>query len=221
MPNTQYPIPNTQKLQNLMQQVGISSFKALSRAAGVSERQLLRLRQGKLEQMRVEVLLKLSPVLQMPLSELVTTFSTVELLQQKTAPTQELLQEIADLRTEYDRSQQQIEQQQEILLQELQQSSLQLLESLLLQWPTAAQKAQENPQLAAVKIVPLVQKPLEKLLQAWGVEAIAPVGAELPYDPQLHQLMEGTAQPGEKVKVRYTGYLQGEKLLYRAKVSAV
>ncbi|MEH2399449.1 nucleotide exchange factor GrpE [Nostoc sp.] len=221
MPNTQCLIPNTQKLQDLMQQVGISSFKALSRAAGVSERQLLRLRQGKLEQMRVEVLLKLSPVLQMPLSELVTTFSTVELLQAKTAPTQELLQEIADLRTEYDRSQQQIEQQQEILLQELQQSSLQLLESLLLQWPTAAQKAQENPQLAAVKIVPLVQKPLEKLLQAWGVEAIAPVGAELPYDPQLHQLMEGTAQPGEKVKVRYTGYLQGEKLLYRAKVSAV
>ncbi|MEH2391610.1 MAG: nucleotide exchange factor GrpE [Nostoc sp.] len=221
MPNTQYLIPNTQKLQDLMQQVGISSFKALSRAAGVSERQLLRLRQGKLEQMRVEVLLKLSPVLQMPLSELVTTFSTVELLQEKTAPTQELLQQIADLRTEYDRSQQQIEQQQEILLQELQQSSLQLLESLLLQWPTAVQKAQENPQLAAVKIVPLVQKPLEKLLQAWGVEAIARVGAELPYDPQLHQLMQGTAQPGEKVKVRYTGYLQGEKLLYRAKVSAV
>ena len=214
-------MPNSQKLQNLMQQAGIPSFKALSRAAGVSERQLLRLRQGKLEQMRVEVLLKLSPVLQMPLSELITTFSTVELLQEKTPPTQELLQQIADLRTEYDRSQQQIEQQQEILLQELQQSSLQLLESLLLQWPTAAQKAQENPQLAAVKIVPLVQKPLEKLLQAWGVEAIAPVGAELPYDPQLHQLMEGMAQPGEKVKVRYTGYLQGEKLLYRAKVSAV
>ncbi|MEH2268846.1 MAG: nucleotide exchange factor GrpE [Nostoc sp.] len=211
----------TQKLQNLMQQVGISSFKGLSRAAGVSDRQLLRLRQGKLEQMRVDVLLKLSPVLQMPLDELITTFSTVELSQDKTAPTQELLQEITDLKREYDRSQLQLEQQREVLLQELQQSSLQLLESLLLQWPTAAQKAQENPQLAAVKIVPLVQKPLEKLLQAWGVEAIAPVGAELPYNPQLHQLMEGIAKPGETVKVRYTGYLQGEKLLYRAKVSPV
>ncbi|WP_251957046.1 nucleotide exchange factor GrpE [Nostoc commune] len=217
MPNINF----TQKLQNLMQQVGISNFKALSRAAGVSERQLLRLRQGKLEQMRVDVLLKLSPVLQMPLSELITTFSRVELFQEKTAPTQELLQEITDLRREYDRSQLQLEQQREIVLQELQQSSLQLLESLLLQWPTAAQKAQENPQLTAVKIVPLVQKPLEKLLQAWGVEAIAPVGAELPYDPQLHQLMEGTAQPGETVKVRYIGYFQGEKLLYRAKVSPV
>ncbi|MCW5315088.1 nucleotide exchange factor GrpE [Nostoc sp. KVJ3] len=212
-------MPNTKKLQNLMQQAGISSFKALSRVAGVSERQLLRLRQGKLEQMRVDVLLKLSPVLQISLNELIATFSTVELLQEKTPPNQDLLQDITDLRKEYQRSQQHIEQQREILLEELQQSTLQLLESLLLQWPTAVQKAQENPQLAAVKIVPLVQKPLEKLLQAWGVEAIAPVGAELPYNPQLHQLMEGTVQPGETVKVRYTGYFQGEKLLYRAKVS--
>ncbi|OYE01911.1 nucleotide exchange factor GrpE [Nostoc sp. 'Peltigera membranacea cyanobiont' 232] len=217
MPNIDF----TQKLQGLMQRVDISSFKALSRAAGVSERQILRLRQGKLEQMRVEVLLKLSLILQMPLSELVVTFSTGELIQDKTASIQELLQEIADLKKEYERSQLQLEQQREILVQEFQQSTLQLLESLLLQWPTAAQKAQENPQLAAVKIVPLVQKPLEKLLQAWGVEAIAPVGAELPYDPQLHQLMEGTSQSGETVKVRYTGYLQGEKLLHRAKVSPV
>ncbi|MEA5606167.1 nucleotide exchange factor GrpE [Nostoc sp. UHCC 0252] len=217
MPNIDF----TQKLQGLMQQVGISSFKALSRAANVSEYQLLRLRQGKLEQMRVDVLLKLSLVLQMPLSELVVTFSSRELLQDKTASIQELLQEIADLKKEYQRSQLQLEQQREILVQELQQSTLQLLESLLLQWPTAAQKVQENPQLAAVKIVPLVQKPLEKLLQAWGIEAIAPVGAELPYDPQLHQLMQGTSQPGETVKVRYTGYLQGEKLLHRAKVSPI
>lgn len=217
MPNIDF----TQKLQGLMQRVDISSFKALSRAAGVSEYQILRLRQGKLEQMRVEVLLKLSLILQMPLNELVVTFSTGELLQDKTASIQELLQEIADLKKEYLRSQLQLEQQREILVQEFQQSTLQLLESLLLQWPTAAQKAQENPQLAAVKIVPLVQKPLEKLLQAWGVEAIAPVGAELPYDPQLHQLMEGTSQSGETVKVRYTGYLQGEKLLHRAKVSPV
>ncbi|MBD2415365.1 nucleotide exchange factor GrpE [Nostoc calcicola FACHB-389] len=217
MPNIDF----TQKLQNLMQRVGISSFKALSRAAGVSERQILRLRQGKLEQMRVDVLLKLSPVLQMSLSELVATFSNVELLQNTAANNQELLQEIANLKIEYDRLQLQLEQQREISLQELQQSTLQLLESLLLQWPTAAQKAQENPQLAAVKILPLVQKPLEKLLQGWGVEAIASVGAEVPYDPQLHQLMEGTAQPGEIVKVRYTGYLQGDKLLYRAKVSPV
>ncbi|WP_193195547.1 nucleotide exchange factor GrpE [Nostoc sp. MG11] len=216
MPNTNF----TQKLQDLMQLVDISSFRALSRAAGVSERQILRLRQGKLEQMRMDVLLKLSLILQVPLSELVATFS-VPSVEYQISSELSTHKEIADLKREYQRSQLQLEEQRELLLQEFQQSSLQLLESLLLQWPTAAQKAQENPQLAAVKIVPLVQKPLEKLLQAWGVEAIAPVEAEIPYDPQLHQLMEGSAQVGEIVKVRYTGYFQGDKLLYRAKVSPV
>ncbi len=78
MPNFQDSIPNndfTHLLQDLMQQVGISSFKALSRASGVSERQILRLRQGKVEQMRVDILLKLSQVLHIKLSELVSTFS--------------------------------------------------------------------------------------------------------------------------------------------------
>jgi molecular chaperone GrpE (heat shock protein) len=74
--------------------------------------------------------------------------------------------------------------------------------------------------MAAVQLLPLV-RPVEKLLAAWGVEAIASVGAELPYDQKLHQLIEGTAQPGEMVKVRNIGYRQGEKLLHRAKVSAI
>ncbi len=218
MPNTNF----TQQLQDLMQRVGVSSFRALSRASGVSEHQILQLRRGKLQLMRMDVLLKLSSVLQMSLSELVAHFSILSVSKEKKLDSETITsKEIADLRQEYERSQIQLEQQRELLLQEFQQSSLQLLESLLLQFPTAAHKAQENPQLAAVKIVPLVEKPLEKLLQQWGVEAIAPVGAELPYDPQVHQLMSGNPQIGELVKVRYTGYRQGNKLLHRAKVSPV
>ncbi|MFQ4145773.1 nucleotide exchange factor GrpE [Chlorogloeopsis sp. ULAP02] len=209
----------TPKLQKLMQQVGIASFKALSSAAGVSERQVLRLRRFGVEQMRVDVLLKLSQVLKVSLQELVATFSRQQLIEAKVPQNQDLLRQITDLKNEYDRLQLQLEQQRLILQQQFQQSSLQLLESLLLQFPTAAHKARENPQLSAINIVPLVQKPLEKLLQQWQVEAIAPVGAELPYDPQLHQLMDGNVQPGEIVKVRYIGYRQGDKLLYRAKVS--
>lgn len=218
----------TKKLQNLMQLVGISSFKSLSRAANVSERQILSLRRGKLEQMRVEVLLKLANSLQLSLSEFIATFSDGSSEYQVLSSTvntqhpnteKKLLQEIADLKREYERIVLTLEQQRELLQQEFQQSSLQILESLLLFWPTAAQKAKENPQLEAIKIVPLVQKSLEKLLQAWRVEAIASVGAEIPYNPQLHQLLEGTAQPGEIVKVSYIGYSQGEKLLYRAKVN--
>jgi molecular chaperone GrpE (heat shock protein) len=220
----------TQKLQDLMQHVGVSSFKALSHTSGVSERQLLRLRRGEVEQIRVDVLFKLSQSLQVSLNELVATFSEKSNAEAANSfstdfgsrsSEQELLQQIADLKTEYQRSQIQLQQQREVLWQEFQQSSLQLLESFLLQFPTAAQKARENPQLEAVKILPLVETPLKKILQAWGIEAIAPVGDEVPYDPQFHQLMEGNAQIGENVKVRYTGYRQGDKLLYRAKVSAV
>jgi len=212
----------TQKLQDLMRQVSIVSFKALSRATGVSERQILRLRRFGAEQMRVDVLVKLSQTLEVSLSELIANFSQVDLEKDdQESSTQGLLQHLEDLKREYERVQLQLEQQQQTLLQDFQQSSLQLLESLLLQFPTAAQKARENPNLPAINIVPLVLKPLEKLLYEWGVEAIAPVGAELPYDPKLHQLMEGSVQPGETVKVRYTGYYQGNKLLYRAKVSPV
>ncbi|AFZ56212.1 nucleotide exchange factor GrpE [Anabaena cylindrica FACHB-243] len=216
MPNDDF----TQNLQSLMQRVGISSFKSLSRAAGVSERQIVQLRRGKLEQMRVGVLLKLSKILQLSLSELAATFSDVSsTVNNQYADTDtKLLQEIADLKGEYQRLVLKLEQQRELLQQEFQESSLQMLESLLLFWPTAAQKAKDNPQLEAIKMLPLVQKPLDRLLQAWGVEAIATVGAEIPYNPQLHQLLEGTAEHGEIVKVCYIGYRHAGKLLNRAKV---
>jgi molecular chaperone GrpE (heat shock protein) len=213
----------TPQLHDLIQKVDIRSLKALIRDAGVSERQILRLRRGEVKQMRVDVLLKLSSVLQVSLSELVSKFSeqTITELDTSTIKTNEaeLLNKIADLEREYSIKHQQLSQQREILQHEFQQVSLQLLESLLVQFPTAAHKARENPQLPAVNILPLVQKPLERLLQNWGIDAIASVGDEIPYDPQFHQLMEGNAQVGEIVKVRYIGYRQGEKLLYRAKVS--
>jgi molecular chaperone GrpE (heat shock protein) len=127
---------------------------------------------------------------------------------------------VGELRREYDRLQAQLLQQRQELWQEFQQSSVQVLESLLLQLPTAAYAAQQNPQAPAVKLLPLL-RPIEALLQHWGIEAIAAVGSEVPYDPQQHQLMEGTAAVGDRVRVRYTGYRQGDKLLYRAKVSPV
>lgn len=207
----------TQSLQKLMQGLGVSSYKALAKTAGVSDRQLLRLRRGELNRMRVDVLLKLSQALQVSLTELVVTFSPAT---EQPPPEEESTPAVTQLKKEYERLQAQLDTQRQELWLEFQLSSLQIIESWLLQWPTAAQKARENPQLAAVKLLPLV-RPIEQLLQKWEVEAIAPVGAEVAYDPQLHQLLEGTAQPGEKVKVRYTGYRQGDKLLYRAKVSPI
>jgi DNA-binding Xre family transcriptional regulator len=210
MPQTQ---DYTHQLQQLMQRVGISSFRALSRSCGVSQRQLKRIRTGEISQMRSEDLIKLSQALEVPVSELWSKFSTVELNWGTESEEPSLAWQ-----QEYERLQGQLKQQRESLMQEFQQESLQVLESWLLQWPTAAYAAGQNPQLAAVKLLPLL-RPVEQLLQQWGVEAIATVGAEIEYDPQVHQLMEGTAVAGDRVKVRYTGYRHGDRLLFRAKVS--
>lgn len=199
-----------------MQRVGVSSYKALSQQAKVSEKQIRKLRRGEIEQMRLDVLLKLSQALQVSLGELIATFSAIA--PSVTVAPSEGSQPAAELKREYERLQAELARQQQELKQEFQLASLQAIESWLLQWPTAAQKAKENPDLAAVKLLPLV-KPIEQLLQQWGVEAIAPVGTEVEYNSQLHQLLSGSVQLGEKVIVRYAGYRQGEKLLYRAKVS--
>ncbi|EKQ69669.1 putative transcriptional regulator [Leptolyngbyaceae cyanobacterium JSC-12] len=216
----------TAHLQQLMQRAGFSSFKALSLAANVSEKQIRALRQGKLETVRLKTLVRLSRVLQVTVTDLVEVFAGDELSENKQYSTSRdsqagnLAQDVAALRQEYNRLLAKQEQQKQELWQEFQQSSLQVLESMLLQLPTAAYAAQHNPQAPAVKLLPLL-RPIDILLQQWGVEAIAPVGSEVAYDPQQHQLLEGSAVPGDRVRVRYTGYRQGEKLLYRAKVSLV
>jgi DNA-binding Xre family transcriptional regulator len=215
----------TPHLQNLIKQAGIPSLKALGRDAGVSERQILRLRRGEVKEIRVSVLAKLSQALKITVDELVTGFSDSTTTQSKidTQKTNEndLVKRITELEREYSLLLSQCEQQKDNLKQEFQQETLQILESLFVQFPTAARACRENPQLPGVNILPLVQKPLERLQQQWGIDTIASVGEEVSYDPQFHQLLDGTAQPGQKVKIRYVGYRQGEKLLTRAKVSPV
>lgn len=185
----------TPVLKQLMAQVGISSFKQLSQQAGVSEKQIRRLRQGKIKQMRVEVLLSLATVLSVSLNELVESFSS-ETVTRDASPTE------ASLREQFQRE------------------SLQIIEAWLLQWPTALSAIAQNPDLPAQRVIKLLN-PLEKLLQSWGVVRIGEVGEELPYNPGQHQLLSGNAQPGETVRVRYVGYQHGEKLLYRAQVEPI
>lgn len=211
---SQFELPDyTPQLQELMQRAGFSTLEELSQKAGVSPLQIIRLRRGLALQTRVDILLKISQSLNVSVTELLATFAP------GSVPTEETTS-VAALQQEYQRLQAQMEQQRSELKAEFQQESLQVLESWLLQWPTVAYKVQENPQLPATKVLPFL-RPVEQLMRQWGLEAIAPVGAEVPYNPHLHQLLEGTAQPGETVVVRYTGYRNGEQLIYRAKVSLV
>lgn len=204
------------QLQCLMQVVGIHSLRGLSKASGVSRWQLEQLRKGQIGQMRMEILVKISEALQISLTELIRQFSDLPIGSFSASP----MPNVQQLQQEYQRLQVQLTQQHEQLQQEFQQASLQILESWLLQFPTAAYAAQQNPQVPATRLLPLM-RPIEQLLTQWGVEMLEPVGSEILYDPQQHQLMEGSAQPGDRVKVRYTGYRQGDKLLYRAKVSPI
>ena len=197
------------RLQHWMQQVGISSFNQLAQKAGVSRWQVQQLRQGNVRQMRVENVEKLANALQVPVGEILSAFGITTPASVSVAVEQE-----------YQRLQAQLEQQRDALWQEFQQASLQTLESWMIQWPTAAYAAQQKPELPAVRLLPLI-KPVENLLQDWGIEAIETVGAEVRFDPHRHQLMEGTANAGDFVKIRYIGYRHGDKLLYRAKVSLI
>ena len=210
---------NKQQLQQLMTQAGISDLKTLTKMSGISSWQLERLQYGLMYKMSVETLLKLSSVLKISLDQLVNTFIDSAKYPENWQP--QANQDTSDFwQQEYKRLQQKMEQQKDTIQQELQQASLQTIESWLIQWPTAVAAIIKNPDLPAARLLPLV-KPIEKLVSKWGIEQIAFVGEELPYDPQWHELMKGSAEPGDMVKIRYVGYKQQEKILYKAKVSPV
>ncbi len=214
MSQTDYP----ERLQQLLQQVGLRSLRELSRQAGVSRWQVQQLREGKALQMRGESLLKLSAALQISLHDLVSQFAAVELTPQERQEPKDATGKTDFYQAEYQRLKTEMAQQREVLMQEFQQSSLQILESWLKQWPKAVYAAQENPRLLAVNLLPLM-RPVEELVKQWGVEAIAEVGSQVAYDPRWHQLTQGTAEPGAMVTVKSPGYRQGDRLLYRTEVS--
>ncbi len=210
---------NKQQLQQLMTQAEIPDLKTLTKMSGISSWQLERLQYGLMYKMSVETLLKLSSVLKVSLEQLVSTFIDSAKYPENWQP--QANQDTSDFwQQEYKRLQQKMEQQKDTIQQELQQASLQTIESWLIQWPTAVAAIIKNPDLPAARLLPLV-KPIEKLVSKWGLEQIAFVGEELPYDPQWHELMKGSAEPGDMVKVRYVGYKQQEKIFYKAKVSPV
>lgn len=233
-----------QLLQQLMQNAGISDIQELSNITHVSELQLIKLQYGLLLKLPLELTLNVASALKISVKQFIQTFTSSpinfisesqnneavkvleslkqehQLLQQQCEQQKASLAALESLKQEYQRLQKQLEEQKESLNQEFQQESLQILESWLLQWPTAIAIVKNNPQLPAERILPLM-KPVEQLVQKWELTEIAMVGEEVTYNPRQHELIKGIAEIGERVKVRYVGYKQGDKLLYRAKVSAL
>jgi DNA-binding Xre family transcriptional regulator len=204
-------LDQTLKLQELMNRVGINSFKQLYRSTGTSAHTISKLRSSQLDTLRWQTLVKISDVLQITIGELVETFGTRANLGSN-------LQALETLQNEYRHLQQQLQQQRETLQAEFQYQSLQTLESFLTYFPTAKYAAKNNPDFPASKVFPLVQS-INLLIEQWGVQRIGEIGSKIAYNPRWHQLIEGTADPDELVTVRFIGYQQNDKLIFRAKVS--
>lgn len=211
----------TPRLRQQMTQAGLESLRALYRAAQVSPGVVKRLRAGQVSQMRLDTLIKLSRALGLSLSDLIQAFSGPSLPGPSSSDRPDSSKFNRQPSSEGEASTLPSDAPSPEALQQFQRLSLQVLESWLLQWPTAVHavgKAPEDRPIPASRLILLVT-PVEQLIASWGVVPIGDVGQETGYDPHRHQLMDGQAQPGERVRVRYVGYRQGDVLLHRAKVS--
>jgi DNA-binding Xre family transcriptional regulator len=184
------PIDYTQRLQVHMKAANIHSFRTLGQMAKVTKRSVQRLRDGEADTLRGDMLHRLAQALNLSVSQLLNDFSTLDgFIEPPSADRRRVQLEV-----------------------------LQQIEPWMVQWPTAVYAVKTNPHIPASRLLPLL-RPLEQLLHRWDIEPTAPVGMVVIYDPQEHQLLEGEAEPGDPVLVRYTGYRQGDRLLHRAKVS--
>ncbi len=231
-----------QALKSLMTDRGIPSLVALSVKAGVSIGAVKRLQKDQALAMQVQTAAKLAQALEVSIEDLMhigdlSWASQTHKPQENHARTERSRSpRVAPGKSpdgnldgsfregagdEYDRLLQQFNQQEAHLQERFQRDSLQILEPWLLQWSAAAYAAQTNPQLTAVKLLPLL-RPIETLLTQWGVTAIGVVGEELAFDPMQHQVMNSEdLVVGETVRVRFSGYDYRGQVLHRAKVVRV
>lgn len=217
------PMPDdtiTLGLRSHMQSQGIASFRALAEKADIPIGQLQQVRRGQVSRLRLEGLQKLAMALGIDLADLLALGGVPLGREIALLPGSDGAQ-VAALRAECDRLQQQLLCQAAELRQTFQQESLYQLEPWMKNWPRVVHAiGTDQPDLAATKVLPLV-KPVERLLQSWGVETIGSVGDRVLYTPQQHQLVRGAAQPGESVVIVRPGYRQGDRLLHRAEVQAL
>lgn len=189
-------------LQSLMIQAQIKNYLEFSGKSGVSELQFYRLENNLLDNIPLGVLKKIAKALNVSVTTLI-----------------DYLGNNVDLLTENSMTKNQ--ESTSNVIAEYQQETITILESLLLQLPTVIHAVNNNPQLPASRILPLLQ-PLNELLSTWEIESIGQVGDIVNYNPQEHELMENNDLSLEEIKqveIRYVGYRQKHKLLYRAKVS--
>ena len=195
----------TEPLRELMKQAEITSFRDLCERSGVPRSQLVKMRQGQLSRIPWESFVAIAQTLNVSVQQILALF------------------DLLSLDTSNEQSASPVSRQQpDDAKEQWQSEGLEILESLMLQLPTASFAAKNNPTAPAVRLLPLLN-PLDRLLESWNVERIGTVGEQIIFEPQSHQWMGPGEMPesGSLVKLRYVGYRHGDRLLHRAKVGPI
>ena len=190
-------------LHQLMHNAKIATYLQLSRQSNVPELQFYRIENGLLDKIPLGIIKKIATTLDISLASLIDYL------------------DFENTDKKFPQKNHNLSLDNQLLITEYQQETILILESLLLQLPTFIHGVNHNPDLPASRLLPLLQ-PLEELLWRWEIHPIGKVGDIVDYNPEEHDLMEDSDLNFDnipQVKIRYVGYRQKEKLLYRAKVS--
>ena len=125
---------------------------------------------------------------------------------------------LENIQQQCQRLRQELEGQSKQLKFDFQQETLEQLQTLLTNYPTACKMAEIKPDLPAKNLIALFT-PLDNLLTNWGYEVIGKPWEKVEYNPKLHQADDDEINQGELVYIRFVGYRQADKILFPAKVS--
>lgn len=97
------------------------------------------------------------------------------------------------------------------------------LEPLATQLPTLHRSVKEGADVSAEDVLEMLA-PLNEALADMGFELIGQAGRQVSFDPTRHRAVGKGARsvkPGDRVKVRYVGYLHEGDVVVKAQVTAI
>lgn len=203
-------MPTSFNLSEHMNTVHINSFRELAQRSGLSRYQIDKIRRGQWESLSLVGALQLATVLQLSLEDFLGGTELKSISTAHQTPQNQSL--------DYQHLEHQLQHQAITLNAQLQREALHQLESWLRNWPKVIYAIHhDKPDLLAAKILPLL-RPLELLLQTWGVEPIGTIGDRVAYSPQEHLPLSPVSAPGAPVEIQRPGYRHQGSLLFRAEV---
>ncbi|MCT7955478.1 nucleotide exchange factor GrpE [Laspinema palackyanum] len=206
-------------LGSRMKQLGLIHWKQLAQTAGISTLRLRQIRSGAIGNIPWRELRQLAQALNWSMGELEQQLEPLP-TPSKTPSVMgnSPLELTAELRQQCQRLREELENQKSQIWEEFCQSTFEEIQTLLTNYPTAAEMARIKPDLPAKNLTALFA-PLDNLLENWGYEPIGHPWESVAYNPQFHQGDSDEIQPGEVVYIRFVGYRQGDRILSPAKVS--